>query len=470
MAEGGEEEDFCENYFLLKVEEASFLDFVRILWCNDLGQRNFFKAKKTAASGKLRSFRHRWIVFISLLLQKILLYLKKPMAAAGSALEMFLNFPAFNGGYLSLFSNLFTGRLVRPDKESERFASLVGNLDKRLNLDTKMVVREEYFAALAMMGAKLSYENQSFVQKVVSNRWQMELLGFYNFWNDFQELNTTSAIMFRDTTADPNLIVVAFRGTQPFAADDWRTDVDISWYEFKDVGRIHGGFMKALGLQKSTGWPEQIPPPPPSPPPPKSYAYYTLRDKLKTLIDENENAKFILTGHSLGGAMAVLFAAVLTIHRQDLMLEKLEGVYTFGQPRVGDDEFGHYIKRKFKTYNVNYNRYVYCNDVVPRLPYDDKVFFFKHFGPCLYFNSQYKGQVLEEEPNKNYFSPIQAIPKIINAGYELIRSFVLPWMKGEEYREEWLMKVFRLTALVFPGLTDHFVVDYVNLTRLGKFT
>lgn len=78
-------------------------------------------------------------------------------------------------------------------------------------------------------------------------------------------------------------------------------------------------------------------------------------------------------------------------------------------------------------------------------------------------------QVLVEEPNKNYFSLLHVVPKILNAGYELIRSFILPWREGSEYREGWFMRVFRVTALIIPGLTDHFPVDYVNLTRLGKF-
>ncbi|KAK6130874.1 hypothetical protein DH2020_035392 [Rehmannia glutinosa] len=331
-------------------------------------------------------------------------------------------------------------RVVRPDKSSATYTSVSGNVDKRLDLD-KSITNEssKYNASLAVMASKLSYENESFVRNVVTHNWQLSFKKpKYNVHADYQELNTTYAMMFQDKNADPNLIIVSFRGTEPFDTDTWRTDIDISWCEFQGIGKIHGGFMKALGLHKSTGWPKDISPG-------KLYAYYTIREKLKTLVQENRNAKFILTGHSMGGALAILFAGVLAIHEEELLLKRLEECILLGS-----------------------QGYVYSNDMVPRLPYDDKTFLFKHFGPCLFFNSCYKGQVLEEEPNKNYFSLLHVVPKILNAVYELIRGFILPWTKGEEYREGWFMKLFRVTALVIPGLTDHFLVDYVNLTRLGK--
>lgn len=202
-------------------------------------------------------------------------------------------------------------------------------------------------------------------------------------------MDTAQAIMFEDTSTGNNLIVVAFRGTGLFDTNAWRTDVGISWYEFPGIGKIHGGFLKALGLQKNEGWPEKIQLNSNQ----KLFAYYTIRENLKTRIHDNKNAKFILTGHSLGGALAILFVAILTMHGEEMLLHRLEGVYTFGQPRVGNKQFGDYMKEKLREFKVKYLRYVYCNDIVPRLPYDDKTFLFKHFGACLYFNSCYKGQV-----------------------------------------------------------------------------
>lgn len=200
---------------------------------------------------------------------------------------------------------------------------------------------------------------------------------------------STQAIIFQDTRYNPNLIVVAFRGTNPFDPVAWQTDVDLSWFELEGVGKMHSGFMKALGLQKEKGCPKEIEQGNDQ----RQFAYYAIRQRLRDMLQKNENAKFILTGHSMGGALAILFVSVLAIHEEAWLLEKLEGVYTFGQPRVGNKQLGEYMKDKLSKYDVRYRRYVYCNDLVPRIPYDDDSIFFEHFSPCHFYNSFYNGKV-----------------------------------------------------------------------------
>lgn len=229
---------------------------------------------------------------------------------------------------------------------------------------------------------------------------------------EYQKERSTQVFIFCDKPKDANLIVVSFRGTEPFDADDWITDFDYSWYQIPNFGKVHMGFLEAMGLgnrsktssfqeliqvtksnvqssngfddkDKKTLFPEMV----------KMSAYFAVREKLKSLLDEHTNARFIVTGHSLGGALAILFPTVLVLHEEEELLQRLLAVHTFGQPRVGNRKLGRYIESKLQEPNPRYFRVVYCNDLVPRLPYDNKTFLYKHFGVCLYYDSLFVQQV-----------------------------------------------------------------------------
>lgn len=207
---------------------------------------------------------------------------------------------------------------------------------------------------------------------------------------DFQEDYTTQAFVLADKPTDATLAVVAFGGTRPFDTEQWCVDVDISWYEIPGVGKIHCGFMKALGLQKHGGWPKDLDDK--NNPQKRPFAYYAIRETLRSFLSENAGARFAVAGHSLGGALAVLFPTILALHGEEDVLARLERVYTFGQPRVGDEELGRFMGR-YLDRPSRYFRFVYCNDIVPRVPYDDSELQFKHFGTCIYFDSLYQGRV-----------------------------------------------------------------------------
>jgi hypothetical protein len=213
--------------------------------------------------------------------------------------------------------------------------------------------------------------------------------------SEFEGDYTTQAFVLADAPApDATLAVVAFCGTKPFDTEQWCTDVDFSWYEVPGAAgcRVHGGFMKALGLQKhGGGWPKEIHDPTGARDN-RPFAYYAIREKLKTFLHDNPGTKFAVTGHSLGGALAVLFPTVLALHGEEAVLGRLQGVYTFGQPRVGDARLGTFMQPHLENPS-RYFRFVYCNDIVPRVPYDDSTLLFKHFGTCLYFDSFYRGKV-----------------------------------------------------------------------------
>ncbi|KAF1002005.1 hypothetical protein AG4045_002896, partial [Apium graveolens] len=298
------------------------------------------------------------ILFASVLVQK-LLKLHAKLLALGYKFEELVNILFNENIFTQILINKLQGKLPMLDKESETYVSAIGCLDKRVDLDIKPVdIR--YFPVLSAMASKVVYENKKFVEAAIKGQWKMELIGSYDFYNEDHKKNTTQAMVFHDKHANQDMIIVAFRGTEPFDADAWCTDFDISWISFPDMGKVHSGFMKAMGLQKNETWPKHI--------------------------DNDDNPQ---CHESIKEKLSSLCFAVLALHNENSILEKLKAVYTFGQPRVGNASFGRYMKKKFKEFNITYNRYVYNNDVVPRVPFDNSVLMFRHFGNCFLYDSHY---------------------------------------------------------------------------------
>lgn len=127
--------------------------------------------------------------------------------------------------------------------------------------------------------------------------------------------------------------MVAFRGTQcdprlfgDFVAD-LKTDLNIRFVELERGGKVHSGFNAAL----DEVWPA-----------------------LAGLLGDPAVAGRPLwfTGHSLGGALAILAAD---------RMETAQGIYTFGCPRVGDQAFVHRL-------DLPIYRFINNNDMVTHLP------------------------------------------------------------------------------------------------------
>ena len=67
-----------------------------------------------------------------------------------------------------------SGKIIWPEKTSATFASLVGNLDRRVELDRRIERgSKRYKAMLSIMASKLSYENTNFVSSVLHNHWKV---------------------------------------------------------------------------------------------------------------------------------------------------------------------------------------------------------------------------------------------------------------------------------------------------------
>jgi hypothetical protein len=124
--------------------------------------------------------------------------------------------------------------------------------------------------------------------------------------------------------------VLAFRGSDPVTLQTWLTDVVVRLVEREHYhGRVHLGFSSAL---KHT-W-----------------------HSIERLMDRIDGKPLFLTGHSMGGALAVLTACRLAkIDRPPA------AIYTFGSPRVGDRTF-------CAGYTLPTYRIVNRLDLVPEMP------------------------------------------------------------------------------------------------------
>uniref|UniRef100_A0A453D687 Fungal lipase-type domain-containing protein n=1 Tax=Aegilops tauschii subsp. strangulata TaxID=200361 RepID=A0A453D687_AEGTS len=374
--------DYCfsNDYMVLRPDRASPFDLLHLLFSPKVGRN---KAVDCFTSTEIRSFPRRLALFLNLLLQILLLSLAGPVAAIGAAVELALNF----------VDNVLHGKMEYPDRSSASYRSLTGLIDRRVDLDRSIAPADSrHHAALCVMASKVAYENEAFIRDVVTRRWQMEFVKFYNCWNEFESAYTAQAFVFCDKAGpDAELVVVAFRGTPAFDAARWRADLDPSWYKVPRLGRAHAAYTHALGAQRNMGWPkwvEHI-----KGKPQKVYAYYTIRDAVKGLLEASPKARLLVTGHGSGGALAVLFATVMAYHREKAVMDRLAGVYTFGQPQVGDAMLAMFAERNLDRPKKRHFRFTYAGDPLPRLPGVGSPAHFLHFGLCLHFDVSYNLKV-----------------------------------------------------------------------------
>jgi triacylglycerol lipase len=92
-------------------------------------------------------------------------------------------------------------------------------------------------------------------------------------------------------------------------------------------------------------------------------AYFAVRDRLLQAMDKFEGQRVIVTGHSLGGALATIAALDLQYNLgRDNNLTFV--VNTFGAPRVGNSAMTESYNRRLP----NSYRFIYGWDIVTRIP------------------------------------------------------------------------------------------------------
>lgn len=148
---------------------------------------------------------------------------------------------------------------------------------------------------------------------------------------------------FVGVAPDLNAIVIAFRGTQGNSIQNWIEDLywkqlDIDYPDMPDA-MVHHGFYSA-------------------------YYNTTIRSGILEAIERAKglygNIEIMITGHSMGGAMAAFCGLDLVVNYKIHNVQ----VMTFGQPRIGNTAFS----SRYSKLVPNTIRVTNKHDIVPHLP------------------------------------------------------------------------------------------------------
>lgn len=213
-----------------------------------------------------------------------------------------------------------------------------------------------------------------------------ELLANISFEKDFKYFDIVECDTQAFVLEKADEIYVVFQGSQsPF---DWFKNFCLELKGISDVGHHHTGFMDVSE---------------------KSFSQIGVH--LLELMKKNSKAKVVLTGHSLGGAMATMYAFLLKQKYSDINIKSL---ITFGQPRCGDKPFSEYLN----SLNIDYKRFINFGDYISDTPPPTKFGNWSHAGVGFILSD------LEMKLDNNIYES-QVLNRIINliiAAIQLIFS------------------------------------------------
>lgn len=158
-----------------------------------------------------------------------------------------------------------------------------------------------------------------------------------------EEIRVRNTVVWVLHDVDLRITVVSFRGSDD--RDDWKSNFQKQKIPHR-LGFVHSGFESL---------------------------YRSVRARVLASIGSNSFDSLWVTGHSLGGALALLCAEDLESSRKN----KIAGLVTFGQPMVFDRKAALVVQKKLSG---RYQRFINVWDPVPRTPP-----FYDHCGSWVWF-------------------------------------------------------------------------------------
>jgi triacylglycerol lipase len=189
----------------------------------------------------------------------------------------------------------------------------------------------------------------------------------------------------------PGLVLLVFRGTEPDKIEDIATDLRVRKVGGPLAGRIHRGFLMAL----LTVWDDYDTP---------DGRHTGIEHAMKEVREKVGGSPATwITGHSLGAALATLAAAFLLEEGRPV-----QGIHTFGCPRVGDSDFVTALNARSGMRNY---RMVNNNDIVTRVP--PRSFGYDHAGQFWYLSE--RGHI-KNDPNSWYLFLDRSLGAVCDIG------------------------------------------------------
>lgn len=235
--------------------------------------------------------------------------------------------------------------------------------------------------------AQLSYYDEADAKLII------EKMGFtLEAYVDDRVLADSKKSLVKDTQAyilsTDNFVVLAFRGTEPDRPRDVVADTFAVTQEFDGKGKVFKGFYDCLSGQ--------------------------CLEKITQVLnsDSVKNKPLWITGHSLGAALSNIAGGHFDF----------QGLYNFGSPRVGDEDFVAYFSGK------NVHRFTNCTDIVTHIPLKS-LHPYHHFGTHHYLDADSNHHTSPDDEfmkkdkcKAKFLYPFQQLPIPFISGKPLTRS------------------------------------------------
>lgn len=316
-----------------------------------------------------------------------------------------------------------------------------------------------YFLAAVSAWA---YARDSFARAIVRKFQHNFHVESFRITNDALRVDGNAYLI---RSEDGKLGVLCFQGAEWRTLLEWtfNTSMNARMVQFMGIGRVNDVFFRNVdvirpafreALARALGVPLE---------PAGSIAESSCCDPIE---------KLYITGHGIGGGMAAVATAMLWNDPDERLRAAIRrtfhGVYTFGQPMVGDNTFATSCQKQFGS---RVFRHEYTNDPIPTLrPLMLKGDFPLQWidlsyasNPLMPFGKKYRcgdqGWLLETKiisPVVRYFV-LSAIPLIVGLGYAM--SVVIWW-------EQMLLFVVRGNITLF--MSPHSPINYLRCSGLHR--